>query len=243
MNDIWNNQGLNQAKKKRKRKNRKGCRLKPKLMPTIILHHIHTYISYTVQNITMYTHGCTLITSHCLHASHRWLYECWNMMKYEDESISSLFFLSIHLIFHPKHRNQHGQHFILSPELQIKHRHTHKQTAMFVYPRTNALRYAHTCTVATRTNNNHGHPYLWRCMIECTHTYMQIMWLWFEWSNFSWWTAWGLVEFKGEPIRAQKRLDTLRRKLEGRVCCCMFTLNLSHGSKPAKTFHQRASQL
>lgn len=149
------------------------------------------------------------------------------------------FFLSIHLIFHPKHSNQDSQHFILPLELQIKHRHTDKQTPMFVYSRTNALRYAHTCTAATRTNNNHIYEDAW--LRVHTQTHMQTLQLWLKWSNFSWWTAWGLVA----ATRSLKENQSGQRKGRGKESfrgVAVFTWNLSHGSNTA-TFNQIGSQL
>lgn len=123
---------------------------------------------FTLKPLTV-THVDTVNDRTC-HLSHRWLYECWNVIIYKEENISSLSLCPFILCSIPNTVPNTVNILYYPPELQIKHRHTLKQTAMFVYPRTSALRYAHTCTAATRTNNNHGHSYLWGCMIESAHT-------------------------------------------------------------------------
>lgn len=130
----------------------------------------------TVQNKSIHTHQPLTVThvdtvnDRTCHLYHRWLYERWNVIIHKEENISSLPLCPFIFCSIPNTVPQRGQHFLLPPQLQIKHRHTHKQTAMFVYPRTNALRYAHTCTAAARTNNSHGRPYLRGRMIESAHT-------------------------------------------------------------------------
>lgn len=93
---------------------------------------------------------------------------------------------------------------------------------MFVYSRTNALRYSHT--YPSRKSKQQSWPPLSMEWHDWEHkqTHMQSMWLWSKQNIFSWWSAYGLV-----PQTRSLKEKEHTKKAQGWFYNSKLTINLS----------------